>query len=252
MKFSIVTVVYNSVSTIERTIRSVKAQNFNDFEYIVVDGGSTDGTLDILRKHASDIDVLISEKDNGIYDAMNKACKLVHGDWVFFINGDDVFYNDNVLLSVCKKIVAKNTLYYGGVLMEPISIKHDGEFNKKRLCQANICHQSIFYPKKVFDKYQYNTMYRLFADWDLNIRCMGDSDFNFCYLNELIAVFNIEGASRTRDDRLFRKEFYDIIRSAFGFRYFLYLYYLKVKMAARIVYYRIMKPHVQLDTWTVY
>lgn len=252
MKFSIITVVYNSVSTIERTIKSIMAQDYDDFEYIVVDGGSTDGTLEIIRTYASDIDVLISEKDNGIYDAMNKACKHIHGDWVFFINGDDVFYNDKVLSSVSKKIGAKNTVYYGGVLMEPISVKHDGVFNKKRLCQTNICHQSIFYPKIVFEKYHYNTKYRLYADWDLNIKCMGDNELNFCYLNELIAIFNVEGTSSTRDDRMFREDFHYIIKSVFGIEYYLYLYYLRVKMAALIVYYRIMKPNVQLDTWTIY
>ena len=95
-KISIITVVKNSSSTIEKTINSVLAQEYNNFEYIVIDGGSNDGTIDIIKKYRDKIDKLIIENDNGIWDAMNKGLKIAKGDIVGFLNSDDT-YNQNTL-----------------------------------------------------------------------------------------------------------------------------------------------------------
>ena len=100
MKVSVITISYNSVFTIEDTIKSVLAQKDIDLEYIIVDGGSTDGTLDIINKYKNKIDKIISEPDRGIYDAMNKGIKCATGDVVGILNSDDFFKDHNVLSKV--------------------------------------------------------------------------------------------------------------------------------------------------------
>ena len=102
MKISIITVSYNSDRTIDTTFESVKKQTYNDIEYILIDGGSTDNTLKIEKKYNEIINVLVSEKDNGLYDAMNKGIKLANGDIVGLINSDDLFCDPDALSKVVK------------------------------------------------------------------------------------------------------------------------------------------------------
>ena len=100
MKFSIVTVSYNSEKTIEETIRSVIFQSCKDYEYILVDGGSTDNTLNIVNNYKKYFNKIISEKDNGIYDAINKGIKVASGEIISILNSDDIYYSNNVLSDV--------------------------------------------------------------------------------------------------------------------------------------------------------
>src|SRR5699024_3733405 len=99
-KISIITVVFNNAKDIEYTIQSVLNQSYEHVEYIIIDGLSTDGTLDILNKYRAQIDILISEKDKGIYDAMNKGLEQATGDYVLFLNSGDAFYDKNTLSEV--------------------------------------------------------------------------------------------------------------------------------------------------------
>ena len=99
-KISVITVCFNAVETIEETILSVINQTYSNIEYIIIDGASTDGTVDIVNKYRDKIACFVSEPDKGIYDAMNKAVKVAKGDWLFFINSDDVFINNECLQNV--------------------------------------------------------------------------------------------------------------------------------------------------------
>ncbi len=116
---SIITVVYNAEEYLEETIQSVIGQTFKNIEYIIIDGGSTDGTFDIIKKYEHAIDYYISEKDEGIYDAMNKGIEAANGEWINFMNGGDTFHNSNVLQSLsfpnkpdCDLLSGKVALYY--------------------------------------------------------------------------------------------------------------------------------------------
>ena len=100
MKVSIVTVTYNCKSLIEETIKSVVSQTYNDIEYIVIDGVSTDGTVDVIKKYSSGISFFVSEPDKGIYDAMNKGIKHSTGEWIFFLNAGDVFFSENTVSEI--------------------------------------------------------------------------------------------------------------------------------------------------------
>ncbi|MGY5815378.1 glycosyltransferase [Vibrio cincinnatiensis] len=106
MKVSIITVCYNSEKTIEDTIRSVVSQDYDDIEYIIVDGGSTDHTHDIVTKYSDNIDIYLSEKDDGLYDAMNKGIKLASGGLVGILNSDDVLADRSIIARVVE--AAKN------------------------------------------------------------------------------------------------------------------------------------------------
>ena len=110
MKISVITVCYNSVKTIEKTINSVLSQSFKNFEYIIIDGGSTDGTLEIIEKFKNKIDNVISKKDTGIFDAINKGINLSNGDIISIIHSDDIFFNNDVLNIVHKNFVTKPDL----------------------------------------------------------------------------------------------------------------------------------------------
>ncbi|MEN9742668.1 MAG: hypothetical protein RLZZ65_473 [Bacteroidota bacterium] len=105
MKVSIITVVYNGVSTIEDTIKSIKSQTYNNIEYIIIDGGSTDGTLEVIEKYSEDISKLVSEKDNGIYDAMNKGVKIATGEIIGILNADDVYSDKNVIDRILNEFI---------------------------------------------------------------------------------------------------------------------------------------------------
>ena len=127
---SIITVSYNAVKTIEDTIVSVLGQTYSNIEYIIIDGGSTDGTLDIIKKYEDKITYWVSEPDKGIYDAMNKGILKATGDYLFFLGADDkITCNFNDIIHLFKD---KNTVYYGDVLFGEEGKKYDGEFNTNK------------------------------------------------------------------------------------------------------------------------
>ena len=252
MKFSIITVSYNVASTIERTLLSIYSQTYQDYEHIIVDGGSSDGTVDIIRKYEDRIAYWISEPDKGVYDAMNKAVKQAKGDWLLFLNSDDTFYSEDVLNQLASQMTSSNTIYHGNVMREPMHDLYGGSFDRKRLCEANICHQAIFYPKSVFRKYSYDLAYKLYADWNLNIKCMGDSDFHFRFIDITISNYNVNGLSSRRDDYRFQRDFGKVIKDNFGLFYRAYLSYLRVKKNLYLLFLRIVRPDKIAEIWTIY
>ena len=128
---SVITVSYNAVSTIEDTILSVINQTYTNIEYIIIDGGSADGTVGIIEKYVDRISYWVSEPDKGIYDAMNKGLKVANGDWAIFMGSDDVFFNNKVIMLVIERILIPDNIYYGNVILKtshklyPTSIKSD-------------------------------------------------------------------------------------------------------------------------------
>ena len=149
---SVVTVVYNGFNSIEKTIRSVLEQTvFSDVEYILIEGGSTDETMDIIRKYVDQIDILVSEKDRGIYDAMNKAIRLAHGRWICFMNAGDTFYSNYTLESLHLDSIEADKIIYGDCVLVTekgnITKKAHPFFNEKsELKGIGICHQAIYTP----------------------------------------------------------------------------------------------------------
>lgn len=207
---SVIIPVLNGVSHLEYAIKSVIDQKYSNIELIVVDGKSTDGTVDIIKRYEEKIACWISETDHGIYDAMNKGAKLAHGDWVYFMGADDVLLN--ILHQIVQYFQNSQTIYYGDVFMTSNHKIYAGKFTAKKLGNKNIPHQAIFYPRSVFDKYTYDTKYTVFADYHLNIRCFGDKTYRFEYIKVLVAIFNDCGRSSNANDVIFSDNFLDLLR----------------------------------------
>ncbi len=152
MTISIITICYNAASDLEKTIKSVRAQVFNDYEYIVVDGGSKDATSEIIKSNADVITKWVSEPDKGIYDAMNKGIRMATGDWVIMMNAGDVFADSDVLQNVFSHVIPdKITFLYGdtlsrqkkGKLLRRITSWKDG----------NVNHQAVIYRRKLHEEH---------------------------------------------------------------------------------------------------
>lgn len=171
-KVSIITVCFNEGGDIENTCKSVVFQNYNDYEWIVVDGGSTDKTLEILNKYKSSISVLISEKDRGVYDAMNKGIKIAKGEYLLFLNGGDYLYNNKVLRKVFHKNLYIGDVLYGNCCVlkkfeKPVMLDFSKNINKAFFLADCINHQSTFIKKDLFKKYGlYDEGYNILADYE--------------------------------------------------------------------------------------
>src|SRR5699024_3500796 len=156
-----ITVVFNNAKDIEYTIQSVLNQSYEHVEYIIVDGLSTDGTLDILNKYRAQIDILISEKDKGIYDAMNKGLEQATGGYVLFLNSGDAFYDKNTLSAIFTDSEGAD-IYYGETKLIDENRKIIGDRRHKTPEKftwksfrygMNICHQAIFIKRAIAPKY---------------------------------------------------------------------------------------------------
>lgn len=179
MKISVITVCYNSVKTLEQTIKSVIAQNYDELEYIIIDGGSTDGTLDIIRKYNANITFWISESDHGLYDAMNKGLKVCTGEAVAFLNSDD-WYDDNVLDRVNSFFEENDVDIVSG---QTYSVR-DGIIKKNVFARDNdenvffklmYHHPALFVKKKLFEMTgNYDITYKIAADTDWIMRAYSD------------------------------------------------------------------------------
>lgn len=205
-KISIVTIVLNGRDVLEKTISSVICQTYDDIQYIVIDGASTDGTLEVIKQYEKNIDIWISENDSGIYDAMNKGFERSKGEWVLFLNAGDFLVNKNVVSDVVKFINKQGIeadLIYGdkhtyGKVVKATAIKDS-------LLRGGFfaCHQSMFFRQDN----RYNTRFKIFGDFELISR-MYTSGKKFLYVNFPISDYDENGISskisyRTRIEKLY-------------------------------------------------
>ncbi|MDE6859046.1 MAG: glycosyltransferase [Duncaniella sp.] len=228
MRISVVTVCYNAINDIECTILSVINQTYKDIEYIVIDGASTDGTVDILSKYSKFISCIISESDKGIYDAMNKGIDIATGDYVIFMNAGDMFISDSIV-EVCANKMDNYCGYYGDALFTNTtrSFYYGGYFTSNRLTMQNICHQSIFYPLKELKNRKYDLKYRILADWDMNIYLW--KRIEFVYLEMLISKYDTGGISGMITDKIFCRNKRKLILLNLGFLPLLYSYGMSIQ-----------------------
>lgn len=210
---SIITVSYNASTTIEQTILSVIKQTYKNIEYIIIDGGSQDKTIDIIKKYENRISYWISESDKGIYDAMNKGLAVATGDYVLFLGADDKLFSDDTITKIIPSL-KEEQIYYGDSYITQIRKIYWGKFNKYKLSLGNICHQAIFYPKKIYKTKHYKTEYKIYADYVYNLELF--PFYKFKYLNETISIFNYNGVSSSQNDSCFSKDQYYIILKTLG------------------------------------
>jgi len=176
---SIITPVLNAKKEIERNIDAVQRQTYANKEHIIVDGGSTDGTLDVLKRKNNEVDYWLSEADAGIYDAMNKGIDAAKGEWLYFLGVDDYFYRHDTLMSVIERarITDDVTLLLGDIRY-PDGKKFRSRLDHKIYFKNTIHHQGALYRRSVFEKFRYGQSasascakhFRISGDYQLNLR----------------------------------------------------------------------------------
>ena len=203
MKVSVITVVFNGCSTIKDTITGVLNQTYKDIEYIIIDGGSTDSTMDIVDKYKDRISKIVSEPDKGLYDAMNKGIKLATGDIIGFLNSDDVFANDFVVESVVNKInETKSDLCYSDLLyvdkynLDKVircwksGIYKEGSFKYGWMPP----HPTVYIKRWVYEKYGvFDLSLPMASDFEILFRFMETYKIKSCYVSSVLVKMRLGG-----------------------------------------------------------
>ena len=206
-KISIITVSFNSAKTIKETIKSVLTQDYNNIEYIIIDGGSSDETIDIVKSYSEKISYFISEKDNGIYDAMNKGIKAATGDIVGILNSDDFYPNSFVLSNVAKSFKKYNCdAVYGDLVYvnkkDTTQIKRywqAGNYNTSKIKNGWMLPHPTFFVKKVmYDRYGlYNTDLKSAADYEMILKLLYKENISVQYIPMILVKMRMGGASNS-------------------------------------------------------
>lgn len=196
-KISVITVVYNAVQTIENTILSVLHQTYPNIEYIVIDGASTDGTVDVIKKY-SDRLTWFSEPDKGLYDAMNKGIQKATGDWINFLNSGDEFFSKSTLSDIFETCHLDGDILYGDIVAKYGHNKYRNVSTKplEYFCKGMpFCHQSAFVKAHILKNRNFDLSYRVFADYDMFYEFYYKKCYRFQKLPGFHAVYSVGGVS---------------------------------------------------------
>lgn len=205
MKISIITVCFNSRSTIEDTILSIAAQNHRDVEYIIIDGGSTDGTVELIKKHADKIVKWVSEPDKGIYDAMNKGIKLASGEIIGTLNADDVYANEHVIDQIAAVFndPSVDACYGDLVYVKKLNLNKIVRFWSAgpyfpRAFSTGWCppHPTFFVRRNIYEKHgRFDLDFSLAADFELMLRFIEKKLVNTVYIPSVLVKMRLGGAT---------------------------------------------------------
>lgn len=224
-KFSIITVTYQAGKVLEDTIQSVIFQTYRNVEYIIVDGGSMDNTLDIVKKYQDRISIVVSEPDKGLYDAMNKGIRLATGDYVCFLNAGDELHENETLQRMVHTLKTQELpdVIYG----ETAIVDGEGHFLHMRLLQAPevlhwksfkqgmlVCHQAFFSRRELALAHPYDLQYRFSADFDWCIRIMKDA--KSIHNTHLTLIDYLNEGMTTRNHKASLKERFRIMAKHYG------------------------------------
>jgi glycosyltransferase involved in cell wall biosynthesis len=220
-KLSIITICYNDLQGLKKTVESVKGQSFTDFEYILIDGGSTDGTTEFIRDNEAVFTHCVSEKDHGIYNAQNKGWKLASGDYCLFLNSGDFLCDSEVLSSVFKAQPTAD-LVYGDILVDngrdPLYRlgQHD-PFTFEDMIYTTLFHPATFIRKSLLERQNgYDEGFRIVADYDFFLRALFVTKCTTRYLSIPITVFNTAGVGSDPANKVL----HDAERKTSQLRYF--------------------------------
>lgn len=214
MKVSIITVCKNAQDTIGRTIQSVISQDYQDIEYLIIDGDSSDKTLNIVNQYRRKIDIVISEPDKGLYYAMNKGIDKSTGDIIYFLNAGDMLFKTNTISKVVKAFEKNHVdIIYGDIALynpgqpQKLILRSQKNVNDFFLVHDTIYHQSIFTKKHIFVKYgKFNTQYKLSADYEWILRSFIKYKVPNFHLNQPVAKF-LRGGLSSNEIKSFKERF---------------------------------------------
>lgn len=230
---SIITVTYNASSTFEAALRSVISQKSDLFEYWIIDGGSTDGTVDIIRRYENQLAGWVSEPDKGVFDAMNKGIERATGDWLFFLGADDLLC-EGILEKVSNYLQSDLKVVYGNVMFDTGHIMRS-KIGLRCLFENRLHHQSAFYHCSLFAEFRYNQKFRICADYELTLRIYLQKQPSL-YVPFTIAIFASGGISSklTSDDINSIRGIYlnnPVLNSLYSAMIDTYYYYFRAKVA---------------------
>jgi glycosyltransferase involved in cell wall biosynthesis len=220
MLISVIIPCFNCGPKLRATIESVLSQRQGLYEIIVVDGGSTDGTLDVVREFAGSLRY-VSEKDRGVYDAINKGVRMSRGKYVFVLGAGDRL-REGVLSRVAGVLPREPSFVYGDAYLERHGVLMGGVVEMVDFIRTNVCQQAVFYERTVFDLLgEFNLKYKVFADWEFNMKCFADPRLRKVYLGLIVADFEGWGISDVQEDTRFKRDFPRFIRKYVGVRHYL-------------------------------
>jgi glycosyltransferase involved in cell wall biosynthesis len=205
-KFSIITINYNNKKGLEKTIQSVVSQTQKDYEFIIIDGGSTDGSKELIDSYSEKLDYWVSESDTGVYNAMNKGIKVANGDFVIFMNSGDCFYETTILEKVNPLLVDGYDIYYGdNYKIKPHSKRkktYPEQLSFSFFYSSCINHQSTFIRRQLFfDYFLYNETFKIVSDWEFFIYIICVENRLCKYLKMTICNYDFTGISSTKEHR---------------------------------------------------
>ncbi|MBL1200345.1 MAG: glycosyltransferase [Nostoc sp. GBBB01] len=229
-KLSIITVTYNRLQELIETFASITSQTYYNIEYIVIDGSSQDGTVDFLRTNDDKISYWVSEKDAGIYDAMNKGALAATGDWIIFMNSGDKFFAEDTLAKVAEYLDNSLDVVYGGV-ESVVNDKYGYRTYQRKPYELSLiwreipsCHQSVFVKRKLQVQYPFDTCLTWCADHDL-LSKLYVARYRFQEIPVIISRFDVSGGA-SRDLLSFTRERWIICRRYFGKSFYKDWYFL--------------------------
>ena len=217
MRYSVITINYNNRDGLRRTIESVVQQKSTEKEFIVIDGGSTDGSTEVIRQYADQIDYWVSEHDRGIYHAMNKGVAQAHGDYCIFMNSGDWFYDEEVLARVNSASPTEDVVV-GKVSIDDenhiISPPPHSDLTMYHLYSGSIPHQGSFIRTSLLRKYPYDESLKISSDWKFFVQTLILDHCSIRYLDVFVARYNTEGLSSS-NPKLMRQEKEEVLSALF-------------------------------------
>ena len=218
MKLSVITICYNE-SNIRSTCESIINQSYKDFEWIVIDGGSTDGTLDVLNEYREHMAVFISEKDSGVYNAMNKGIDHAKGEYINFLNGGDYYFNNESLNRVIGFELDKDVIYGNQRFLtakDYFEKTYPEKLPHQWFLKDCLPHQSSFIKRELFDKYgKYNENYKIVSDWEKWIIFIELNKASYKQIDTMVSIHRYDGISSVYDE-VHINERADVIEKYYG------------------------------------
>tara|TARA_R110002096_G_scaffold256795_1_gene450106 strand:+ start:12264 stop:13046 length:783 start_codon:yes stop_codon:yes gene_type:complete len=220
-KISIITVTYNNLEGLKKTVDSVHSQTWKDYEFIIIDGGSKDGTANYLKSLSNKIDYWVSEPDNGVYQAMNKGIKKATGDYLIFLNSGDHFYNNNVLKKNINHLGKSDIIYFDLQVInedENYIKEYPSVLSFAYFVKDTLPHPATFIKKELFDKIGlYDESLKIVSDWKFFIDAICKNNITYKKMDSVLSTFYLDGMSSNPNNKsVIVNERLGILNSEYG------------------------------------